>query len=186
MARTKGSSQKAPAEVPDDMSFTTREAECRFQSLKADKTLAPERGASVIHKIYDLDPTDDEYIELVQQVDNPEVLTRVAACLCVPNTEWKVTKEGSYNLKCSRFRPEVHVWFHFLCNRLMPTLHTQTISRERAFLLYRLLEGKQIDVDALIYKELFAALQSTTGNLWLPALITELYRSTKVIFDAIE
>ncbi|KAI9086593.1 hypothetical protein K1719_031454 [Acacia pycnantha] len=68
----------------------------------------------------------------------------------------------------------------------MPTLHTQTISRERALVLYCLLEGKQINVDALIYKELFAALQSTTGNLWFPALITKLCRNVEVIFDSSE
>ncbi|KAI9091619.1 hypothetical protein K1719_028062 [Acacia pycnantha] len=164
------------------MPFSSREAESRFQSLKADKTLAQERGAnylggspyfitvrgknvqcsaSEIRKVYDLEPTMDEYNELV-------------------------TKEGSYNLKCSRFRPEARVWFHFLYHRLLPTLHTQTISRERAFLLYCLLEGKQIDVDALIYEELFTALKSTTGNLWFPALITELCRYAEVIFDASE
>ncbi|KAI9101414.1 hypothetical protein K1719_023896 [Acacia pycnantha] len=111
---------------------------------------------------------------------------RVAARLCVPNTEWQVTKEGSYNLKCSRFRPEARIWFHFLCHQLLPTLYTQTISRDRAFLLYCLLEGNQIDVDVLIYEELFAALKSTTGNLWFPALITELCRNAEVIFDTSE
>ncbi|KAI9074367.1 hypothetical protein K1719_043661 [Acacia pycnantha] len=143
-------------------------------------------STSAIRKVYDLEPTADEYNELVQQGDNPEILTRVATRLCVPNTEWQVSKEGSYNLKCSRFRLEARVWFHFLRHRLLPTLHTHTISRERDFFLYCLLEGKQIDVDALIYEELFAALKSTTGNLWFLALITELCRNTEVIFDASE
>ncbi|KAI9126280.1 hypothetical protein K1719_002701 [Acacia pycnantha] len=141
---------------------------------------------SAIHKVYGLEHTANEYNELVQQGKNPEILTRVAARLYVPNTEWQNTKEGSNNLKCNRFRPEACVWFHFLRHRLLPTLHTQTISRERAFLLYCLLEGKQIDANALIYWEPFTALQSTTGNLWFPALITKLYRNAKVIFDARE
>ena len=44
MARTKGFGQRALVEAPDTMPFATREAESRFNSLKADKTLAPERG----------------------------------------------------------------------------------------------------------------------------------------------
>ncbi|KAI9094543.1 hypothetical protein K1719_026663 [Acacia pycnantha] len=46
-------------------------------------------SASAIRKVYDLEPTADEYNKLVQQGDNPKILTRVGTRLCVPNTEWQ-------------------------------------------------------------------------------------------------
>ncbi|KAI9111217.1 hypothetical protein K1719_017828 [Acacia pycnantha] len=113
MACTKGSGQKAPVGIPDTMAFASREAESRFQSLKADKTLAPERGFDA---------------EAFEQATNLECVIEII--------------------------------------------------RQR--------EGKQINVDALIYEELFAALKSTTSNLWFPSLITELCRNTEIIFGASE
>ncbi|KAI9100326.1 hypothetical protein K1719_024544 [Acacia pycnantha] len=58
--------------------------------------------------------------------------------------------------------------------RLFPTLHLPIISKDIALKLYFLMEGMEIDVDAIIYHELYAYLKTTSGNFWFLALIIEL------------
>ncbi|KAI9075421.1 hypothetical protein K1719_042616 [Acacia pycnantha] len=80
------------------------------------------------------------------------------------NNDVCVLKPSHKSTRC-QLKLEAKVWFHFLCYRLLPTQNTQTVSQDKAFLLYCLLEGKAIDIDALIYLELYAAMKTTTGNL---------------------
>ena len=149
------------------------------------------RGKSVsltpeaINRVYDLPEVEDQYQEFFNSIDANE-LKEVLNRLCEEGAEWTRGKRGAMTFPRAFLKPEPKVWFHFLKFRLMPSSHDHFINKERAILLYCIMEGRNFDVGKLIQKQIGVCARRNSGGLWFPSLITQLCAAHDVIIDAHE
>ena len=66
------------------------------------------------------------------------------------------------------------VWHHFICGRLMPTMHTSKVTKERAMLLYRIQMGLKINVGGWINSNIRHTVRHGSGGIPYPTLLMEL------------
>lgn len=76
----------------------------------------------------------------------------VLKTLTVVGSSWE-NDEGQV-INRIELKPITKVWVKFLKSRLMPTIHTTTVSQERLILLYVILKGLPIDVGTIIEREI--------------------------------
>ena len=69
------------------------------------------------------------------------------------------------------------VWHHFMCGRLVLTLHTSEVKKERAPFLFGIKKGLKINVGQWIQENIHDAIQTGTDDILYPTLLTELIAS---------
>ena len=84
--------------------------------------------------------------------------------------------------------PLAKVWHNFLCVKIKPSLHLNTVTKDRTILLYAMIKGLQFDIGTVIELGLIESTHGRcTGALIHPSLITQLCRAARVsIFDSKE
>ena len=77
-------------------------------------------------------------------LNNEANMTEVTRAICLSRgTRWTIVKEAHAHFPSKDLHPHMKVWHHFICARLMPTMHLSEITKERAALLYAILRGKK-------------------------------------------
>lgn len=146
------------------------------------------RGMSVdfrpsdINHLYRLEEGEDNYANLIENI-NEELLQQVISTLCVEGTRWNITAQGTYTFLRNSLLPGPKVWYHFLKSRLMPSTHLQTVSRDRAILLYCIVTGLKFNVGRIIYEEICGCAQKSSGYLWFPSLVSQMCKRSRVGFN---
>ena len=138
-----------------------------------------------INQVYNLPEVEDQYQEFFSSMNATE-LKEVLNMLCEEGAEWTQGKRGAMTFPRAFLKPGPKVWFHFLKFRLMPSSHDHLINKERAILLYCIMEGRNFDVGKLIQKQIGVCARRNSGGLWFPSLITQLCAAHEVIIDAHE
>ncbi|GMN72743.1 hypothetical protein TIFTF001_052059 [Ficus carica] len=138
-----------------------------------------------INHVYALPEVEDQYQEFFNSIDANE-LKEVLNGLCEEGAEWTRGKRGAMTFPRAFLKPGPKVWFHFLKFRLMPSSHDHLINKERAILLYCIMEGRNFDVGKLIQKQIGVCARRNSGGLWFPSLITQLCAAHDVIIETHE
>ena len=77
--------------------------------------------------------------------------------------------------------PVAKVWYNFLCVKIKPSLHLNTMTKDKMILLYAMTKEFQFDIGTIIERGLMESTHGRcTGALIHPSLITELCRSAGV------
>ena len=79
-------------------------------------------------------------------------------------------KISPHNALLDKVRP----WYAFVCASLLSMAHLSDVSRERAILLYALMNGASIDVGWVIFYHYMHSVWSKLGGIGYPSLITSL------------
>ena len=83
--------------------------------------------------------------------------------------------------KMSVRTPVAKVWYNILCVKIMPTLHLNTVMKDKTILLYAMTKGFQFDIWTVIERGLIESIhRRCTGALIHPSLNTHLCRSAGV------
>lgn len=142
------------------------------------------RGKSIdfspiaINKYFDLeDYIHDGYTRVQKQISPQEIATKICSD---GKPEWKSTKKQA--LKARSLSRESKVWLAFINASLLPTKHTNSVSLERAALIFSILRHEKINVGNLISKGIHdKVFEVNLRLLWFPSLITELCRASGVV-----
>lgn len=100
--------------------------------------------------------------------------------MCVPGIVWDKSKTDRYMIERHSLKLECHIWVSFLKSRLMPTVHTTIVRKERLLLLYSIMIGRKIDVSQIIREEVHKCAQKNPRSLVCPNLITALCLQARV------
>lgn len=93
---------------------------------------------------------------------------------------WDVDEADNLRLRCTDLEHDLKCLYSFVQTTLCPTSHDSTVSRARAFMLYCLRKGLQVDVGTVLAREICECTQCKKGKLFLPATITALCREAGV------
>ena len=138
----------------------------------------------VINAFYNLPAeVNCEYDKLLEKL-TPQRWNKIFTTLTVKGASW-ANEEGCVINRID-LTPIAKVWVKFLKSRLMPTIHTTTVSQERLVLLYVLVKGLPIDVRSIIENEIqdCAMKNHKAAALLFPSLITSICIVLKVRLNA--
>ena len=139
---------------------------------------------ATINEILELprfDTNMDDYRHfLSSEIDYNAVRDRI----CLPGTQWAMKNGIHQYLPKPAMLRIARAWMYFIAARLLPVKNYSEVTRDRAVLLYAILEGMSIDVGHVIWTNIRqVAHQKTTGGLAHPAVITALCRHADVPID---
>ncbi|CAK9314354.1 unnamed protein product [Citrullus colocynthis] len=123
----------------------------------------------------------DEYdIYTNEQVDVHQIIRQ----LCQPGAEWIVNPGEPIRFKSSNLTVSNQVWHNFICAKLLPVAHTNSVTKERAILLYAIATKRSVDVGKVIHKSICHIRKSgTAGGLGHSSLITALCKNAGVLWN---
>ena len=120
----------------------------------------------------------NEYRELFCSLDYDKILKTVAGA----NASWKTKKNrGLYEIVRVSLNEEAKVWFYFMNLRLLPSKHVSTLYKDRAILLYAILENYKFNVGNIIQNSLVE--EDVGKSLIHPSLIPQLCKAAKVVIE---
>ena len=61
-------------------------------------------------------------------------------------TRWTIVRDEHAHFPCKDLKQNMKVWHHFICGRLVPTMYTLEVTKERPMLLYGIQKGLKINV----------------------------------------
>ena len=97
-----------------------------------------------------------------------------------------MVREAPAHFPSKDLHPHMKVWHHFICARLVPTMHLSEVTKERAALLYAILMGKKINVGRWIQHNINHAIGQASGGTPHPTLLTELIASHDINTEGTE
>ncbi|GMN66801.1 hypothetical protein TIFTF001_035868 [Ficus carica] len=130
-------------------------------------------SGATINKVYRLDDVEDEYLEFSKSLDEDQ-LSEIVKEIYVRGTEWTKSAHGSISLSRRSLKPGPMIWNHFFKSRRMPSTHDHTVNKDRAILLFAIVEGRKINVGDVISEQIGVCAGRQSGGLWFPSLITSL------------
>ena len=84
--------------------------------------------------------------------------------------------------KMSALTPVAKFLYNFLCVKIKPTLHLNTVMKDKTILLYAMTKGFQFNIETVIERGLIESTHGRcTGALIHPSLITQLCLSVRVL-----
>ena len=137
-------------------------------------------GARTINQINQLREDDsEEYRALFVETDFESLMQELTQGQGVwrrhPSTDEFIT------FQMHALTPLAKVWYNFLCVKIKPSPHLNTVTKDKTVLLYAMTKGFQFDVETVIEQGLIKSTHGRcTGALIHPSLITQLCRSVGV------
>ena len=141
--------------------------------------------AEDINRLYNLPDVEDMFFDSVDDLDDAK-LDEILQTLCVEGATWTRASHGSMTFPSTFLKPGLRLRYHFLKFQLMPSTHDHVIHRERAILLYSIVEGLIFNVGAVIKPQIGICAGSNSGGLWFPSIITQLCRAHDIHIDESE
>ncbi|KAF7803082.1 uncharacterized protein G2W53_042193 [Senna tora] len=103
------------------------------------------------------------------------------------DTSWENSKakrdRQPLKLLLMNLKDVVSLWQHFICAHIIPGGNTSVVTKERAFLLYCIVTGQQIDVAEIMMNQVVQAAEKSNPTLFFPCLITALCKKAHVKFS---
>ena len=130
-------------------------------------------------------PTGDDQYErfLLADKDYDAILSRI----CMPGAQWVRPRNGDHEILKMTTNIIPRAWYFFLASRLLPTEHHTTLTQDRVYLLYAILEGMPMDVGRIVRDNIIhVANGHTTGHPAHPLVITMLCYHAGVLPDPTE
>ena len=100
--------------------------------------------------------------------------------ICGRGTRWNIVRNEHAHFLSKDFHQDMKVWHHFICGRVVPTLYTSEVTKERASLLYRIKKGMKINVGRWINSNICHTIQQGSGGIPHPTLLIELITSQSI------
>ena len=79
----------------------------------------------------------DELDALVESANMEEISNEI----CGEGTKWNIVRREHAHFPSKDLHQNMKVWHHFICSRLVPTLDTSEVMKDRALLLYGIKKG---------------------------------------------
>ena len=90
-------------------------------------------------------PTDHDEVQYL--LNDATKLIEVTRAICQSRgTQWTIVRDEHAHFPFKDLHPHMKVWHHFICARLMPTMHLSEVTEERVVLLYGIQMGLKINV----------------------------------------
>ena len=105
--------------------------------------------AEGINRLYNLPDVEDTFFDSTEDLDDAK-LDEILRALCVEGATWTRASHGSMTFPRTFLKLGPRIWYHFLKFWLMSSTHDHVIHRERAVLLYCIVEGLTFNVGAVI------------------------------------
>lgn len=143
-------------------------------------------SAPTINTLYNMPSYDqDEYRAFVQA---PVEFDELIEFLCYRGAVWKLNASGHVMSFPARYLKQAAMAvFLFVIARLMPAKHATDVTKDRAILIYCILQGHTLDVGKMIRSSILHAGRSNKNiNLPHSSLITELCQTAGVQWDTSE
>ena len=115
----------------------------------------------------------DELDLLVKSANMEEISNEI----CGRATKWNIVRGEHAYFPSKDLHQNMKVWHHFICGRLVPTLHTSEVTKDRALLLYGIKKRLKINVGGWIHSNIRHTIQQGSGGIPHPTLLTELIAS---------
>ena len=94
-------------------------------------------------------PVGPDDVDLL--LNNKANIPMITQAICLSSgTRWTIVREAHAHFPSKDLHPHMKVWHHFICARLVPTMHLSEVTKERAALLYAIQTGKKINVSRWI------------------------------------
>ena len=134
---------------------------------------------------FDYNPTGPDDVDLL--LNNEAHIPMITEAICINGrTTWTMARETHAHFPSKDLHPQLRVWHHFICARLVPTKHLSEVTKERAALLYAILTGQRINVGRWIQHNLNSAVGQGSGGIPHPTLLTELIASQGIPTEGTE
>lgn len=143
-------------------------------------------GASTINTLYSMPNYDlDGYRAFLQA---PVEFDQLLEFLCYTGASWKLSASGHVmSFQARHLKQAAMAVFLFIIARLMPAKHATDVTKDRAILIYCILQGHTLDVGKMIRSSILHAGRSNKNiNLPHSSLITELCQTAGVQWDSSE
>ncbi|XP_028237554.1 uncharacterized protein LOC114416761 [Glycine soja] len=116
----------------------------------------------------------------------PTDIREIEAALCIPSRGFILNAKGHPGKILRKDLTTIaQVWSVLSYSNLAPTSHTSNLTMDRARLIFGLVTQLDMNVEALISRQITSMAQSNSSRLGFPALITILCRSRGVASDSL-
>ncbi|KAM6580697.1 hypothetical protein CsatA_004471 [Cannabis sativa] len=136
-------------------------------------------SSAAINNLFGLNSVECQYSPQKGQVSD-ETVDDMMPVLAKPGSEWGFDNYGNLPFRRTDLEHKLKCWYTFVQTALCPTSHDSTVSRDRAWMLYCLRMGWDVDVGAVLAQEIADCAHRGKWKLFLPATITALYREAGV------
>ena len=123
-------------------------------------------------------PSGPDEVEYMMNEANMEEVSR-AICKS-EGTWWTIVMDEHVDYPSKHLQQNMKVWHHFICGRLMSTMHTSEVTKERAMLLYGVQKGLKINVSEWINSNIHYTVEQGSRGIPYPTLLTELIASHEI------
>ena len=94
---------------------------------------------------------------------------------------WTMVRGTRTSFVTKELQPDMKIWHHFVCARLVPTTRLTEATRDRSLLVYGIKKGLTINVGRWISCNIQHAAQNVSKGIPHPTLITELIASVALV-----
>ena len=136
-------------------------------------------NAEAINYLFELESVQCSFSPCRGEVTG-DALIEVMETIAQHDSTWDVDEHNNLRFRRTELEHDLKCLYSFVQTTLCPTSHDSTVSKARAFMLYCLHKGLQVDVGAVLAQEIFECSQRGKGKLFLPATITALCREAGV------
>ena len=92
-------------------------------------------------------------------------------------TRWTIVRDEHAHFLSKDLQQNMKVWHCFIYGKLVPTIHTSEVTKERVMLLYGIQKGMKINVGSWINSNIRHTIRQGFGGIPHPTLLTELIAS---------
>ncbi|MCQ7416365.1 hypothetical protein NP118_23445 [Salmonella enterica] len=138
---------------------------------------------SAINALYHLQNFPHAAFNEMTVAPSEEQLSNAVREVGIEGAQWQLSKTQKRTFQSAYLNKEANTWMGFIRQRLLPTTHDSTVSRERILLAFAILRSLSIDVGKIICNEIACCWKKKVGKLFFPNTITMLCRQAGVLVD---
>ena len=112
----------------------------------------------------------DELAVLVESANMEDISNEI----CKGGIKWNIVRGERAHFPLEE---NMKVWNRFICSRLVPTLHTSEVTKDRALLFYGIQKGLKINILGWIQSNIRHTIRQGSRGIPHPTLLTELIAS---------
>ena len=116
-------------------------------------------GAEIINQLLCLpyNPSGPDEVEYLMNATNME---EISSAICKSGCiRWTIVRDEHAHFPSKDLQQNMKGWHHFICGRLMPTMHTSEVTKGRALLLYGIQKGLKINVGRWVKSNIHHTIQ---------------------------
>ncbi|KAJ7959643.1 putative S-locus lectin protein kinase family protein [Quillaja saponaria] len=119
----------------------------------------------------------DEYVTYARGIMDYDA---VIDALYYLGSIWKNGELVSF--RASQLLNPTQAWYYFMLANVLPSRYASDVTKERAILLYTIIQGMTINIGRIIHSSMLQAANRGHLGIWFPLLIIELCHGASVIW----